>query len=115
MYVLFLSHFIDIILYNFITLSWVRSIPYDPDFVGKKQVAWAVHSALLGALLTPLAVIAGPIVYRAAFYTAGIIFGLSSVAVTAPAEEFIKACAPYSISLGLILGSSLGTKPYQKS
>ena len=48
----------------------VRSISYEPGF-GTKQLAWMTHSAILGAVIAPLCFIGGPIMMRAAWYTAG--------------------------------------------
>lgn len=67
----------------------VRSIPYQPGF-GTKQLAWMTHSAILGAVIAPLCFIGGPIMVRAAWYTAGIVGGLSTVAVCAPSEKFMN-------------------------
>lgn len=52
-----------------------RSIPYEPG-VGTKQLAWAVHCAIIGGVLAPLSFVGGPILLRAAMYTAGIVGGL---------------------------------------
>lgn len=37
-----------------------RSIPYQPG-LGSKQLAWAVHSAILGAVIAPICLVGGPI------------------------------------------------------
>ena len=65
----------------------VKSIPYEPGF-GAKQLAWLGHCATLGAVIAPICLLGGPILTRAAWYTAGIVGGLSTIAVTAPSENF---------------------------
>lgn len=63
-----------------------RSLPYKEGF-GSKQVAWLAHSAMIGGLIAPLAVLGGPIMLRAAVTTAGIVGSLSMIAVSAPSEK----------------------------
>lgn len=43
-----------------------QSIPYKAGF-GSKQVAWAVHSAIIGAVIAPLCFVGGPILIKAAW------------------------------------------------
>lgn len=86
----------------------VQSIPYEPGF-GLKQVAWMGHCSLLGMILAPLSMIGGPAILRAATYTAGIVGGLSAIAVCAPSERFLVSTAPLSIGLGAVIASSLGS------
>lgn len=43
----------------------VRSIPYK-EGLGTKQAAWALHSAVIGAVVAPLCVLGGPLLLRAA-------------------------------------------------
>lgn len=50
--------------------------------VGAKQLAWALHAGVMGAVLAPMCFLGGPILLRAAWYTAGIVGGLSTVAVS---------------------------------
>merc|ERR1711937_1125798 len=57
-----------------------RSIPYTPG-VGAKQAAWLAHCAVVGAVIAPICLLGGPILTRAAWYTAGMAGGLSTVAV----------------------------------
>jgi len=51
-----------------------RSIPYQEGF-GAKQLAWILHSAVVGAVLAPITLLGGPLLLRAACYTAGVIGG----------------------------------------
>ena len=66
----------------------VRSIPYEPGF-GKKQLAWLAHCAVVGAVVAPICFLGGPILTRAAWYTAGMVGGLST-------GEFILSATPFS-------------------
>lgn len=83
-----------------------HSIPYSPGF-GTKQMAWLVHSAVVGAIIAPLCMVGGPIMLRAAWYTAGVVGGLSTVAVCAPSEKFLTLGGPLAIGLGVVFASSL--------
>lgn len=83
-----------------------RSIPYQPGF-GAKQLAWAAHCAILGAVLAPICFVGGPILTRAAVYSAGVIGGLSTVAVCAPSDKFLYMGGPLAIGLGVVFASSL--------
>jgi len=85
-----------------------RSIPYEPG-VGAKQLAWAVHCAIMGAVLAPLSMVGGQIIVRAAWYTAGIVGGLSTVAVCAPSDKFLYMGGPLAIGLGVVFASSLAS------
>ncbi|KAF3827686.1 hypothetical protein GH733_000921 [Mirounga leonina] len=87
----------------------VRSIPYDQSPV-PKHVAWLLHSGVLGAVVAPLTMLGGPLLIRAAWYTAGIVGGLSAVAMCAPSEKFLNMGAPLGVGLGLVFVSSLGKR-----
>merc|ERR1712098_829077 len=65
-----------------------RSIPYQPGF-GSKQLAWLAHCAVIGCVVAPLCFLGGSILTRAAWYTAGMVGGLSTVAVCAPSDKFL--------------------------
>ncbi|XP_043261224.1 growth hormone-inducible transmembrane protein-like [Colletes gigas] len=86
----------------------VQSIPYKEGF-GTKQMAWLVHTSIVGAVLAPLYLLGGPLVLRAAWYTAGVVGGLSMVAVCAPSEKFLKMGGPLAIGLGVVFASSVGS------
>ncbi|CAG0918180.1 unnamed protein product, partial [Notodromas monacha] len=85
-----------------------RSIPYEPGF-GSKQLAWLVHCGVMGAVIAPMALVGGAILIRAAWYTAGIVGGLSTVAVCAPSEKFLNMGGPLAIGFGLVFAASIGT------
>lgn len=86
----------------------VRSIPYK-EGLGAKQAAWILHSAVVGAVVAPLCFLGGPLLMRAAMYTAGIVGGLSTVAVCAPSEKFMNMGGPLAIGLGGVFAASLGS------
>lgn len=85
-----------------------QSIPYSPG-LGTKQLAWAVHSAILGAVIAPMCFVGGAILTRAAWYTAGVVGGLSTVAVCAPSDKFLYMGGPLAIGLGVVFASSLAS------
>jgi FtsH-binding integral membrane protein len=84
-----------------------RSLPYKEGF-GAKQVAWMVHSGVVGVVLAPLCLLGGPILMRAAYMTAGVVGGLSAIAVCAPSEKFLNMGGPLAMGLGVVFASSLG-------
>lgn len=86
----------------------VQNIPYQPG-LGAKQLAWMVHTGIIGAVIAPLCFLGGPIMIRAACYTAGVIGGLSAIAVCAPSEKFLSIGGPLAIGFGVVLASSIGT------
>ncbi|CAG5132894.1 unnamed protein product [Candidula unifasciata] len=85
-----------------------RSIPYQPGF-GAKQMAWLVHAGVLGAVVAPLTLLGGPLLVRAAWYTAGVVGGLSAVAVCAPSEKFLNMGGVLGAGLGVVFVASLGS------
>lgn len=85
-----------------------QNIPYSPGF-GAKQIAWMVHSGIIGAVIAPMCLLGGPLVLRAATYTAGVVGGLSTVAVCAPSDKFLYMGGPLAVGLGVVFASSLGS------
>lgn len=86
----------------------VQGLPYKEGF-GAKQMAWLVHTGIVGAVLAPLSLLGGPLVLRAAWYTAGVVGGLSAVAICAPSDKFLAMGGPLAIGLGVVFASSLGS------
>lgn len=86
----------------------VRGLPYKPG-IGAKQLAWVVHTSILGAIIAPMCILGGPLMIRAAWYTAGVVGGLSAVAVCAPSDKFLNMSGPLAIGLGVVFASSLGS------
>lgn len=62
----------------------------------------------MGAVVAPLTLLGGPLMMRAAWYTAGIVGGLSTVAMCAPSEKFLNMGGPLAIGFGVVFVSSLG-------
>ncbi|XP_071052605.1 growth hormone-inducible transmembrane protein-like isoform X1 [Onthophagus taurus] len=85
-----------------------QGIEYKEGF-GAKQIAWILHSSVMGAMVAPLCFLGGPILIRAAWYTAGIVGGLSTIAVCAPSEKFLMMGGPLAMGLGVVFVSSLAT------
>lgn len=85
-----------------------RSIPYEKG-IGQKQLAWALHCAVLGAVVAPICVLGGPLLTRAAWYTAGMVGGLSTVALTAPSDKFLYMGGPLAMGFGVIFASSVAS------
>jgi len=85
-----------------------RSIPYSPG-LGTKQLAWLAHCAVIGAVVAPICLLGGPILTRAAWYTAGMVSGLSTVAVCAPSDKFLYMGGPLAMGLGIVFCASLGS------
>lgn len=85
-----------------------QSIPYSSGF-GVKQLAWVLHTATMGAVLAPLCFMGGPLLVRAAWLTAGVVGGLSAIAVCAPSDKFLYMGGPLAMGLGVVLVSSIGS------
>uniref|UniRef100_A0A8C5PKC3 Growth hormone inducible transmembrane protein n=1 Tax=Leptobrachium leishanense TaxID=445787 RepID=A0A8C5PKC3_9ANUR len=86
----------------------LRSISYEQS-PGSKHLAWMLHAGVMGAVLAPLTLLGGPLLIRAAWYTTGIVGGLSTVAMCAPSEKFLNMGGPLGVGLGLVLASSIGS------
>ncbi|XP_051968832.1 growth hormone-inducible transmembrane protein-like [Xyrauchen texanus] len=86
----------------------VRSISYEHSPL-PKHLAWALHAGVMGAVIAPLTLLGGPLMIRAAWYTAGIVGGLSTVAVCAPSEKFLSMGGPLAVGFGVVFASSLGS------
>jgi len=85
-----------------------RSIPYSPG-IGPKQAAWMLHASVVGAVVAPLTMLGGPLLIRAAWYTAGVVGGLSAVAACAPSEKFLNMGGVLGAGLGVVFVSSIGS------
>lgn len=86
----------------------VRSMPYSEGLNGK-HLAWVLHSGIMGAVVAPLCFLGGPILIRAAWYTAGVVGGLSCLAACAPSEKFLNMGGPLACGLGAVFAASLGS------
>ena len=85
-----------------------NSIEYTPGF-GPKQLSWLLHTSVLGAVIAPLTVLGGPLLLRAAIYTAGVCGGMSTVAMCAPSEKFLNWGGPLAAGLGVVFLASIGS------
>ncbi|XP_030760157.1 growth hormone-inducible transmembrane protein-like isoform X1 [Sitophilus oryzae] len=85
-----------------------QGIEYSPGF-GPKQMAWILHASVMGAMIAPLCILGGPILIRAAWYTAGVVGGLSTIAVCAPSDKFLYMGGPLAMGLGVVFCSSIGS------
>jgi len=83
-----------------------RSIPYKGGF-GAKHMAWLLHTGVMGAVIAPLTLMGGPLLLRAAWYTAGVVGGLSILAMSAPNEKFLMMGGPLACGFGVVFVSSL--------
>uniref|UniRef100_H2ZDI6 Growth hormone-inducible transmembrane protein n=1 Tax=Ciona savignyi TaxID=51511 RepID=H2ZDI6_CIOSA len=72
-------------------------------------MAWLAHTGVIGAVIAPLTLMGGPLLIRAAWYTAGIVAGLSTVALCAPSEKFLNMGGPLAAGLGVVFVSSIGS------
>lgn len=88
--------------------SAMHSIPYQPG-LGPKHAMWLLHSSLVGGIIAPLMMLGGPVLLRAAVMTAGVVGGLSTVAMCAPSHQFMNMGAPLGIGFGVVLASSIGS------
>ena len=71
-------------------------------------MTWILHTALVGGLIAPLTLLGGPLMVRAAMYTAGIAGGISTVAVCAPSEKFLNWGGPLAAGFGVVFLASIG-------
>lgn len=86
----------------------VRSVSYEHSPVAK-HLSWALYAGVFGAVVAPLTLLGGPLMLRAVWCTAGVVGGLSTVAVCAPSERFLNMGGPLAVGLGLVLASTLGS------
>jgi len=86
----------------------MMSVPYN-EGLGAKQIAWLVNCGVMGVVVAPLASLGGALAMRAMWYTAGIVGGLSTIAVTAPSDKFLNWAGPLGIGLGGVFVASLAS------
>ncbi|VIO98711.1 Uncharacterized protein BM_BM5014 [Brugia malayi] len=85
----------------------VSLIDYDNTLL--KHAAWILHAGLMGTFIGPICLMGGPLAMRAAWYTAAIVAGLSTIAFTAPSEKFLMMGGALAMALGVVFASSIGT------
>jgi len=86
----------------------MRSIPYESPLT-TKYAAWLTHGAIMGVIAAPVGFIGGSIAIRAAWYTLGLVGGLSAIAVCAPSEKFLTWAGPLGIGIGGLIAASFGS------
>ena len=59
--------------------------------------------------LSKIYILGGPILTRAAWYTAGMVGGLSTTAMCAPSDKFLNWGGPLAMGLGVVFCASLGS------
>ncbi|XP_064395325.1 growth hormone-inducible transmembrane protein-like [Halichondria panicea] len=84
------------------------STPYTPETLPLKIGAFSVFASVMGVTMAPLIMMAGPLVVRAALYTAGVVGGLTLTAACAPSERYLTMSGPLSLGLGVVLVASIG-------
>ena len=110
------------------------SIPYKSESVPVKIASYALFTGIMGATLAPIAFMGGtkerereggkgshvllhlydmcfflgPLVARAALYTAGVVGGLSATAACAPSQKYLNMSGPLSLGLGVVFVASIG-------
>lgn len=84
-----------------------QAIEYQPG-VNAKHLAWMAHSGVVGLVIAPMMLLGGPLVLRAAAYTAGTVAALSLTAACAPDGKFLTWGGPLSLALGGIFVASIG-------
>jgi len=86
----------------------LHQVPYTPG-LGAKQGLWALNCAVMGLAVAPMGIFGGALAVKAAWYTAGVVGGLSAIAVCAPSERFLNWGAPLGIGLGAVFCASIGS------
>jgi len=96
--------------------SLVRSFPYMEDHLDKKHLAWVAYAGLLGAFVAPMILISGPLMIKAAWYTAGVVSAMSLLNEKPPKnDDFIIKAKPLLASLLAIFFSSVGAMVMPKT
>jgi FtsH-binding integral membrane protein len=85
----------------------LHSIDYETNKLAKFG-AFAVFTGCTAAIISPIMLMGGAIVMRAAAYTAVVCGGLSAVAACAPSDQFLYMGAPLAAGLGLVICASVG-------
>ena len=94
-------------------LTWgaihmTMSMDYYRNPVGK-HLAWAATSGLIGLSLVGLCGIAGgAIIQQAALITGCVVGGMSTAAMVAPSDTFLRMGPYLGVGLGVVIAASLG-------
>ena len=87
---------------NLKSASW-----YDQWLIACKTL-FSAHSGIVGLVIAPMMLLGGPLVLRAAAYTAGTVAALSLTSACAPDEKFLTWGGPLSLALGGICVACIG-------
>lgn len=88
---------------------------YDSCVDRQAELSCSLCAGVMGAVIAPLTLLGGPLMVRAAWYTAGIVGGLSTVAMCAPSEKFLSMGGPLAVGFGVVFASSLGEMHLQSA
>lgn len=89
------------------TMFVAMAVPKDNKVA--KVGAFALFNSAIGLSLAPLALLGGPIIFKAAAYTGAMVGSLSFVAATSPSERFLYLGGPLVMGLGAVVVASLGS------
>lgn len=79
-----------------------------PDNTVAKYGALMLFNTAIGLTLSPLVVLGGPLLARAAAMTAGIVGSLAVVAANSPSDKFLWMAGPLAMGLGAVFVASIG-------
>lgn len=86
------------------------SIPYRPSGVNLDKVGLMLGgNAVIAGIISPLAMLGGPLLLRAAVITGGAMGALSMAAMCAPSHQFLNYGAPLSLALGGMCLATFGS------
>ena len=84
----------------------VHMVP--PEQTVAKYGALMLFNTAIGLTLSPLCVLGGPLLARAAAMTAGVVGSLSFVAANSPSDQYLWMAGPLAMGLGAVFVASFG-------
>jgi len=84
-----------------------RSIPFDGSVLGSKAALYYLHMGIVGAIISPIVSIGGPVCLRAGAATLAIMSGLALTGMVAPSDAYVKMYGPVNAGCFLMLGACL--------
>lgn len=81
------------------------STPFEDKLM--KHLSWGAVMSLMGLTVSPICLLGGPLLMRAAIATGATVGSLSLVAYNTPDDTFLSLGGPLSLGLGILIGSSL--------
>merc|ERR1739848_875 len=82
-----------------------RSVPFDGNAFGTKAALYYLHMGIVGAVISPICALGGPIVLRAAGLTACVMAGLATTAMVAPCDAYLKTYGFVNVGCWMMLGA----------